>query len=443
MRSVIGLGVLITALALLACLPLLGPQPEQTDRQAVEDQELRLAGEGETTVEGSPSSDDEVKARGQAGEHTLTLRLKKTPARALDELPVADRLRYLSPVGPLQARMLLEAGPVVLDGEGALSPRFPLRSHVVVEPDGDIDRAWLRIDEDPIAELARAGDSAQGQVWIGHLRAGTLPSETIVHLDVVFERQAGPVARQLVLGPGWDVYTDEEGPGPPDLAWQDENVVIRASAERFEAQVRGTNGSWAPVSVSNATIELRPSGEERWVQARGIDAVGNPGAWSSWLHVPAAANEAPGDPEPWRLVSPSDGQRVQGIVPVDWQPAEGIGLVEVRARPSHADHWQPVGSDDEPPVLWRTGFVPDGDWQLHVRAHTTEANAGATSRIVHLTVDNLDEVAAFGPGASDPAAAHPGFGPRSSSPLPAALASVTLLFVVVGGAWQAWTRRHK
>lgn len=429
MRAATALGA---ALALLAVAPILGGLVELFEPDGFA-QEVQMA--SGARVEGDPASDEEVRVEAEAEGEDATIVIRETPAGLVDQLPASEEIRRAHPMGPVDARMRLQAGPAVLEGPGALSPVFPLHAHVTVDEEASFDRASLRLDGKAWARLEEAGQREDRRVLLAELDAGVLPAGSTTHVDVVFDRDVGPDVIQRAEGPGWDVRADAAGPPAPELSLVDEEVRIEGEAERFEAQRRTDEDPWRPAPVEDARIRLEDDGSEG--RARGVDELGNAGAWSTPLALPATNDTEP-SLEPWRLISPEDGTRVAGPVAIDWRPVEDV-LVEVHAR---GEDGEPalVGRSSQPPITWRTGFVPDGDWQLHVRA-LQEGNW--TSRVLSLTVDNLDDAPLPGSqAAGERAPASPTI-PHTRAPWSAALATGIGLLAAGGLVGRAWTRRPK
>jgi hypothetical protein len=385
-------------------------------------------------AEGDPARDDRLEARTSLAGEPVELRVKQTPAPLLDRLPVGQELREASPTGPDEAELRLTAGPAVREAEGSLSPRFPLQAQVLVDEDARFDRAWLRLDQQAWAELEPAGHRADQRVLLAQLAAGVLPARARTHVDVVFERRAGPEAVHWVEGPGFDVHADDRGPQPPRIATEDGQLQLGGEADAFEAQARAAGGDWRAAPVRNATIEAAADADE--VRARGVDELGNTGPWTSSVDVPAEAPPEPA-PGPWQLVAPEPGATVEGAVTVDWRP-EGT-LVEVHAR-APDEPSRLIGEASQPPITWRTGFVPDGDWELHIRAHE---DGSWTSRVVPVTVDNLDPAQVGQAGEDEGSAPAADVEPRTAQPWSAALATGAGLLAAIGLLARLGTRRPK
>lgn len=432
-----GTAALGLALAILTLVPMFGPLVDLVSDEGWE-REIELASRVET--EGDPASDEEVQARVQAGGETVTLVLQRTPAGLLDGLPGAQQARDASPTGPVDAELRLEVGPVVLEGPGNVSPSFPLRAHASLAEDHDIDEAWLRLDGERWAELEAAGEADGRPVLLGQLGPGSLPADRTTHADVVFERYLAPEATQIVQGPGWDVYADARGPPAPSLVAEETSVRVEGEGARFEVQTRPAEGAWRSASLDGRTVASVDSSHDQ-VRARGIDEVGNAGPWSPPLGLPTHDEPEPEEGEDFELLAPRDGDRVEGLVHIDWRPAEASPLVEAYARRGPTMEWQEIGQAMEPPIAWRTSFVPDGTWQLHVRAETEE---GWSSRLVTVHVDNLDEETLAGePSSSEEDTLGHELVPRTHSPLSAALASGAGLLALAGLLGQVWKRRPK
>lgn len=421
-------------LALLATAPILGvldggSAGDDTPR------ELRASG---VRLEGDPVADDRWQARAQVADEAVSVELKQTPAPWLERAPHGERVQNASPLAPAEADLRLEAGPIVLEGPGELSPRFPLRARASVAAD-DVDRAWLRLDGERWALLEPAGTAGEREVFLGHLDPGVLPAQQTTHVDLVLERRVAPEVEHWSQGPGWDVYAEARGPPAPNVTASDGTIRLAGSADRYEAQARPAEGPWRPVPVHGATAsDLEPDDEQ--VRARGVDRLGNAGTWSPPVDV-VNASEDPSAVAAWQLVAPQDGDRVEGVVEIDWRPADASIPVQVRARSDPDSPWQDVARAQEPPVAWRTGFVPDGDWELHVRAYT---DAGWTSRLLTVTVDNLEEAPVADEAPDESTASTPGgLPPRTTTPVSAALASGAGLLVVTGLAGRIWIRRAK
>lgn len=422
---------LALGLGLLAAAPLVGSL--DLPGEAEDPQPAALA--TEATVEGDPATHEEASVHARVGDETATVTLERTPAGLVDPLPASQPVREASPAGPVDASLRLEAGPTVLEEAGPLSPAFDLRAHVAVDEDDGFDRAWLRLDGQGWAKLEQAGHRADRRILLGEVRAGALPAGQATHVDVVFEREPAPDVVQRIEGPGFEVRADAEGPPAPTLETDGDTLRIAGEAARFEAQTREQD-AWHPAAVEADRVVAEPGDP---VRVRGVDRLGNPGPWSTTVHVPNASDPEPSR-QPWRLLAPEAGARVEGTVAIDWRPSEGV-LVEIRARPvEDGEGWRRVARAEEAPVHWRTSFVSDGDWQLHVRALQ---DGNWTSRLVDLTVDNLDETTANPAEGGEPTPPASAVEPRTRSPWSAALATGAGLLAVAGLAGRAWTRRPK
>jgi hypothetical protein len=429
MRGLVSLGA---AVALLATAPLVGPLVELLDEPGL-DEPVRMA--SGATVEGDPASDEETQARAEAGGEHLTVRLEQTPAPLVDGLPVGEEVREASPVGPVDADLRLKAGPAVLDGEGSLSPAYPLEARLTVDAEDDFDEAWLRLDGEPTTRMDPAGEDDDRRVLLADVDPHVLPAGGDTHVDAVFERDAGPAATQRVEGPGMDVHADTEGPAPPHLHLEEDQIRVEGEAHRYEAQARNGSEDWRSTPVDDDTVVTEANDSE--VRARGVDGLGNAGTWSSPLEVPPP-HDTGSVADPWRLLAPEAGAHLAGVVEIEWRPPSGV-LVEARVDLEDGET-RLVDRAQEPPVRWRTSFVPDGDHQLHVRALQ---DGNWTSRVLPVTVDNLEEttVAETEEGETQPPAAS--VDPRTRSPWSAALATGIGLVALAGLIGRAWTRRPK
>lgn len=431
----------VVLLAALTIAPLFGPLFQLAGAEERWHQRIKPAGPAEVTVEGSPTSDDEVYTHLRVEDRSATVTLRETPAGLLPGSAGGDQLARASPTGPVDARLELEAGPVQLSGPGSVSPAFPLKARASVDAEDGVDRAWLRVDEQIAAELDPAGRAEDRDVFVGSLGAHHLPADRSPRVDVVFDREPTPATTQRLEGPGWTVRTDDEGPDPPKLRVEEGQVRMEEAPAEVRAQTRSEEGSWEPARVEDGTVLVPDEPGTHQVRARGVDGVGNEGPWSDPVEVVDATRSRPTQPDPWRLVSPDDGSTVQGAVPVAWRPANATSLVQVDARPGPQDTWRSIGEAGDPPITWRTGFVTDGDWQLRIRAHT---NGSWETRLVNVTVDNLDESSHPTPPAARGQASGPdGLDPRTASPMGRALASGAALVALAGGAVRAWTGRPK
>lgn len=427
--------VLALLLALLTVAPIVGSLVEFFGAEAWS-QPVELASGAE--VEGDPASDDEVEARTDAGGREATVVFSRTPAGWIDEAPEGDRVREASPTGPVDAELRLAAGPVERAGPGNVSPAFPLDVRLSVDADDDVDRAWLRLDGQRWAPLELAGTEGDRRVHLARLAPHTLPAGQTTHVDVLFERRPTPATTHVLQGPGWDVHADARGPPAPELTDENGTVAIDGQAHRWQAQQRSADGGWQAAPVTDGTIEPTLAAAHE-LRARGIDRVGNAGPWSPPHPLENGTEPAPRPAEPFRVLAPEPGDEVEGEVLVDWRPAKAVGFVEVEARSStHEDRH--VGHAAEPPIRWRTGFVPDGDWTLHVRAQTED---GWSSRLVPVTVDNLEtvELADDDEGQGSQPASE--IVPRTRSPLSAVLASGAGALALTSLVTRAWKRRPK
>jgi hypothetical protein len=429
-----GKAALGLALAVLTVAPLVGSLLDFLSEERW-DREVRLASGAE--VEGEPTTRDRTEARAEAGGESASAAIRQTPVGPL-EGPAMDRTREISPLGPADAELRLAAGPVVLEGPGNVSPAFPARARLAVDADDDVDEAWLRLDGQRWTKLAVVGEEEGRQIHLGRLAADTLPAGETTRIDTVLERDLGPETRQVLEGPGWAVHADRQGPPAPSLTVEDASVDLAGPGGRFEAQTRAPGASWRAVPVEEGNVTVSRSAPVE-VRARALDWVGNPGPWSPPVTVEVTEGAEP-RPGGFALRAPVEGQRLEGRAAIDWRPSDGSVPVEVRARADPAEDWRSIGRAAEPPIRWDTGFVRDGDWQLHVRA---DEGGSWTSRLVTVHVDNLEPVPLSAEQRTEPDAAGPGLVPRTSTPLSAALASGAGLLALVGLVGRAWKRRPK
>jgi len=426
----------VLAVLALTVAPVVGSLVEffDTDRWG---REVELAGGAE--VEGDPTRDDRMQARIEAEDRQAEVTVDRTLAGLVDESPRSQAIREASPTGPAQAQLRLAAGPVERAEAGEVSPAFALQARVSVDGDEGFETAWLRLDGDRWTELEPAGWAGDRRILLGELAARTLPAGETTHVDVVFEREPAPGARHVVQGPGFDVFADAEGPPEPTLAIDEGTIRVGSGAEEVHAQARTPGEDWRPVPVREGSID--PAGEGPLeVRARGVDAVGNAGPWSPTHRVETVTEPDPAPTVAFQLRAPDEGQTIEGVAAVDWRPADRAQVVAVEAR--SAEHGNSTISEgaSQPPVRWRTGFVPDGEWTLHVRAQTPQ---GLVSELVTVTVDNLEHGPA-GDGVDDDGSV-PSRDPvqRTRSPLSAALASGAGALALVALAGRAWKRRPK
>lgn len=430
-------GLLPVALALLALAPALG-SPASTIPPTWQ---ASAATSASVIVEGSPSSDEHVDVTVRAGDLDPTIRWRRTPAQELGVLPGSGAVRNNSPVGPAEARMLVQAGPVVLERPGRLSSSFETRIQVLVDASDGIDRAWLHADGSVVGELEQRGARDGAVVFAGSIPPEWLPEEGLVEVGAVLERRPAEGFAQRVDGPAWELRTDSQGPPAPRLRLVDDAVQVDGPGTRFEGQVRTSSGDWRPAAVHQGVLELPQDGygEQAWARARGVDDVGNPGPWSTPLEIENRSETQTRPRLPWTLVAPRDGQRLDGEVEIRWSPSTASPRVEAAWRTSPQGNWTTVGHASRSPIVWQTGFVPDGRHELRVRAFV---DGNWTTEVLEVSVDNLDETS-LEPGAGS---RDRGPGSRlvgSGSPWAGGLVSIAAVVALGAALGRAGTGRPK
>jgi hypothetical protein len=348
-------------------------------------------------LHGDPFRDDRVLLRYWVDGIRQGWYVDTTPAPAYQAAGEAleEHLVLRSPTAEGRAELDLAAGPVGLeDPEARLSPRFDVAARVTVEDAGGFERGWLTVDGTPVAELGATGRSDGARVLQGTLAADRVEPGA-ADVGARLERMLAPGVVQVREVDPIPVQLDAQGPPAPQappaadsaaLAWSD-----REDVARWEAQVRPDGGTWrsVPVEGTRATV---PEDWSTWEgRVRGVDEVGNTGPWSEAATGGSTGDEDGEDPPAPALEvrAPTPGARVAGEVAVRWAPDPGTAEVRVEATGAHG--WRTVAQAREPPAVWDSRELPDGEHRLRV---TASGPGGETARLVDVRVDNLDPVPA-------------------------------------------------
>lgn len=388
------------------------------------------ADEVHATLHGDPLNDDEVLVRVWVDGQRHGFVVQQTPHGAYQAAGGAleDHLVVRSPTREGSAAITLRAGPATVETEGRLSPAFDVAARVTVEDGTPWTRGWLTVDGTPRAELTASGSQQDARVLHGVLE-DDLEGEH-AEIGARLERRLAPGLVQVQHVDPVSVHLDDQGPPPPSIQPSTEGASItwpNGSAARWEAQARPPEGDWRPIPTEDREARLPEGPHGEWeARVRGVDDVGNEGPWSE----PVVLERGGEDAEPTHgqarlaLTAPEPGDHLSGTARIAWQPDPATATVRADVRTSGEAPWQRVAEGSNPPLTWDTRTVPDGDHTLRV---TAEGPGGPTTRLLAVTVDNLDPIDGADTGAflgegPDPTrggdgAAMPG------TPLPQALAA--------------------
>lgn len=393
--------------------------------------EPAIHGTVEVVLEGDPVAGEAaaliVQVDGQRWRFQLAGTLQ--PAYRLGQQATGGHVLTESPAGPPPASLLLGAGPVVLEEDGTLSPRFAPRARLSVEGAEAGSQAWLTVDGGPRLTLPAAGQGPGTRVFQAELSPWTLGQ---AHGDEA--RLTATVQRPIVPGLSHrhdvahlQVRLDAEGPEPPAAGLEGRWITWEPPEANATVAVVATGPSPRPLElpVIDQAANLSSLAPGAWnLTLQATDAVGNPGPRSAPLAYTVEAPEPPLAPPPPTRLGLTAGQLLEGPVELAWEPDPSIARIVVEAQRLPEDTWQLVAEGQAPPIRWETRLWPDGDYRVRVAAH---GPAGATSQLVEpVTVDNLGPVPeqALPPEAPRPSAAPPASLPPADPghPLPAALA---------------------
>lgn len=399
-------------------------------------------------VMGDPLREEEVLVRVWVDGERHGWFVRATPSGAFGAAGEAleEHVVLRSPLRGEEASYRLRAGPRVIEGGGALSGRLDVFARVTVEESSGFREGWLLVDGTPVAWLQAAG-SEKGLLVL----EGVVPSERTDDggsvVEARLERALAPGVVQVHHAGSVNVSFSSAGPAPPGIVsgeggmeWVDREGV------RWEAVARPVGSDeWVPVAVQGARVQAPFAPPWEWEgRVRGVDALGNVGAWSTTHAWSAGSSQnASVDPPSLMLHEPGRGERVRGVVTVAWEASGPVASVEASIRLEGQEGFETIGSAGEGAILWDSRGVPDGDHELRV---TARGPGGASSVLVPVTVDNLGPVPASSPSwlAQEPRGpgASLGRGWMPGVPLPAALTAGLVLVSVAGvAAYRAgWVR---